>query len=306
MELWEERVNPGAERMAVPRNKLRRVVMSAVTRREIQVLGQTISFLEAGSGEKAVLLLHGMTSDATNWAETLPALAAAGYDAIAPDHLGFGRSSKPNVPIKPRTLSDMIALLLDALKIGSTMLVGQSMGGHVAGLFAADCPERVSRLVLVNAGYGLALRDADNVRDLGHAKEPGGLWALNPATRCEARMLLEQVFHNPALVSEENVDVFFAQRLAAGDGWAIQSIAESWARREDMLDPVLDRLGSSPVLVVQSRHDQIAPLELGLRLHEGIPGSRLEILEDCGHAPPVEVPEVSNRVLIEFLQSALA
>ncbi|EOH6072780.1 alpha/beta fold hydrolase [Burkholderia cenocepacia] len=277
--------------------------MSAITRREIQILGQRVSFLEAGSGGKAVLLLHGMTSDAANWTETLPALAAIGYRAIAPDHLGFGQSSKPNVPIKPRTLADMISPLLDALGIGSTTLVGQSMGGHVAGLFAADFPERVSGLVLVNAGYGLALRDVGSVGDLGHAKEPGGLWALNPATRREARMLLEQVFHNQALVSEENVDAFFAQRLAVGDGWAIHSIAESWARREDMLDPVLGRLGRSPVLVVQARHDRVAPLELGLRLHDGIPGARLAILEDCGHAPPVEMPDAFNRVLVGFLQS---
>ncbi|WP_181969897.1 alpha/beta fold hydrolase [Paraburkholderia sp. DHOC27] len=277
--------------------------MNTITRREIDVLGQRVSYLEAGSGERVVVLLHGMTSDATNWAETLPALASSGYRAIAPDHLGFGQSSKPNIPIKPRTLVDVIESLLDVLKIGSVTLVGQSMGGHVAGLFAADSPVPVNGLVLVNAGYGLALSETDDVRDLGHAKTRGGLWALNPATRREARALLAQVFHNQALVSDENVEAFFAARLGTGDGWAIQSIAESWARREDMLDPLLERLGRSAVLVVQSRHDQITPLELGLKIHDGIPGSQLAVLEDCGHAPPVEVPDVFNRVLIEFLSS---
>ncbi|CAN7547501.1 alpha/beta fold hydrolase [Caballeronia sp. LjRoot31] len=276
--------------------------MDEVRRQEMQVMGQRISFLEAGDGPVVVLLLHGMTSDATNWTETLPALAALGYRAIAPDHLGFGQSSKPNVPIKPRTLADMISPMLKALEISSAVLVGQSMGGHVAGLFAADFPTSVDGLALVNAGYGLALAEADTVFDLGHADQPGGLWSLNPSTRRESRVLLEAVFYDQSFVTEQGVDEFFAQRLAAGDGWAINSIAESWVKREDTLDPVLGLLGNGPVLVVQSRHDRIAPLQLGQRLHDGIPGSRFVILEGCGHAPPVEMPRMFNDLLVEFLR----
>ncbi|PLZ01461.1 hypothetical protein CY652_15175 [Burkholderia sp. WAC0059] len=276
--------------------------MGAITRREIQVMGQRISFLEAGKGAVVVLFLHGMTSDATNWNETLLALAALGYRAIAPDHLGFGQSSKPNVPIKPRTLSDMIGPMLKALEISSVVLVGQSMGGHVAGLFAAEFPASVDGLMLVNAGYGLALTEVNNVWDLGHADQPGGLWRLNPATRCESRLLLEAVFYDQRFVTDQVVDEFFAQRLAVRDGSAINSIAESWARREDMLDSILGRLGNSPVLIVQSRHDRVAPLQLGLRLHDGIPGSHFVVLEECGHAPPVEIPGMFNDLVIDFLR----
>ncbi|MFM0721696.1 alpha/beta hydrolase [Paraburkholderia strydomiana] len=275
--------------------------MNEIKRLETTVRGQTISYLELGDGPRTLLLLHGITSDASNWLSTMPALAQRGWRVIAPDQLGFGQSSKPSVPVRPRTLSDMVAPLLDALGVDMVSIVGQSMGGHVAGLFAAQYPERVEALVLVNAGYGLALPEVKDPRDLGHAVTPGGLWALNPATRDDSRRLLEMVFHDQGLVTEELIDGFYADRLGKGDGAVIRSISESWARREDTLESAFTGLERRPVLVIQARQDKVAPYHLGRAIHEGIAGSRFVVLEDCGHAPPLEAPEVFNKTLTEFL-----
>jgi 2-hydroxy-6-oxonona-2,4-dienedioate hydrolase len=273
------------------------------TRRDtIDVLGVPISFLAAGAGPRTVLLLHGITSDATNWAATLPALAAAGFRAIAPDQLGFGRSHKPNVPISPQTLADMVGPLLGALGIERAHVVGQSMGGHVAGLFAIEHPQRVDSLVLVNAGYALALPEVGDPALLGHAERPGGLWAVNPVTRKQARALLEAVFFDKRrFVTEEAVDAFFGQRLATMDGLAISSIQRSWARREYPLDSRLGELGGIRTLVVQSDRDEITPLHLGRKLAAGIPNATLSIVDDCGHAPPLEAPDRFNELLLGFL-----
>ena len=83
---------------------------------------------------------------------------------------------------------------------------------------------------------------------------------MNPATREEARRLLEMVFCDKnRFIAPAVVDEFFAQRLAVGDGFSTSSISDSWARREDMLDPLLAQLGQQPVMVIEARQDEVAP-----------------------------------------------
>lgn len=155
-------------------------------------------------------------------------------------------------------------------------IVAQSMGGHVAGLLTLDAPSKVGKLVLLNAGYCLALPEVADPLHLGHSQVAGGLKVLNPATRNEAAELLNMVFYDKkSFVTSEVIDAFFAQRLAVLDGWSIRSISESWARRENTIDDRLSGLGNHDVLVMQARHDEVAPLHLGIKIHEGIPGSKL-------------------------------
>jgi pimeloyl-ACP methyl ester carboxylesterase len=271
-------------------------------RKNITVFGQQISYLEAGTGTNHVLLLHGITSDASNWTSTLAALSDAGFHAIAIDHLGFGQSSKPNIPITPQTLADFAQALIQELGWKTVKLIGQSMGGHVAGLTTLQIPQQIEKLVLVNAGYGLSLPPASRTADLGHAKEPGGLWALNPGTLAQAEKMLAMVFYNKKLfVTPENVKGFFMQRLQVQDGWTIRTVIESWERRENTLDDRLSKLGGRPVLVVQAREDEIAPFHLGERFHKGIPGSTFLVIEQSGHNPPVEKADLFNKELIGFL-----
>jgi len=277
--------------------------MRSYTRREIKVYGQDISFLEAGDGPHSVVLLHGITSDACNWLGTIPALAKAGFRVIAPDHLGFGSSSKPTLPLRPATLADMLGAIIHTLGLERPSLVGQSMGGHVAGILAARNPERINRLVLSNAGYALALPTDGEIEDCGHSNVPGALRLFNPATRAEAKALLEMVFHDkPRFISSESVDKFFALRLAALDGGSIGSIVESWKQHADALDPLLSKLGMVPTLIIQSENDEVAPKHLGEKLHRDIPGSCFVLIKNCGHEPALEATEEYNNILIGFLQ----
>ncbi|RMG64321.1 MAG: alpha/beta fold hydrolase, partial [Calditrichaeota bacterium] len=117
-----------------------------------------VHYLDVGSGERTVLLIHGGGSDHAqlSWRETIPALSAH-YRVLSPDLPGYGRT--PFVPTR-RLLayySDLLLDWLEALKVQRLSVAGISMGGAVALGMVLQQPERFEKLVLVGS-YGLSER----------------------------------------------------------------------------------------------------------------------------------------------------
>jgi pimeloyl-ACP methyl ester carboxylesterase len=96
----------------------------------------------------AVLLLHGRNFPSSYWAPTIKALTAAGYRVVAPDQLGFGKSSKPVFDYHFDDMAGTTAALLEKLQIEKLDVVGHSMGGMLAVRFTRNYPQKVDRLVL--------------------------------------------------------------------------------------------------------------------------------------------------------------
>jgi len=127
------------------------------------VNGLTVNILEAGSpGRPLVLMLHGFPNLAYSWRKVMPALAAAGYYAVAPDCRGFGRTTgwdnswdaDPLPFLALNLLRDQIALA-SALGYRSTaMMVGHDQGSLMAGLGALIRPDMFPRLTLIGGGFG--------------------------------------------------------------------------------------------------------------------------------------------------------
>ena len=112
-----------------------------------------------GSGPP-VLLLHGFPDTGDVWRHQLPALAGAGFRAIAPDLRGRGRSERPE-DVDAYAMRELVADavgLLDALGIERAHVVGHDWGAAVAWAVAALAPERVDRLVAMSVGFPGAVR----------------------------------------------------------------------------------------------------------------------------------------------------
>src|SRR5678815_1283727 len=136
------------------------LVVSAVARaqtsKEVLVFGQKIQYVEAGAGP-TVILLHGLGGSAQAWQFNIGALAEK-YHVVVPDQIGFGKSDKPFVNYRIRTYVDFLDQFCKQLKIDRATLVGNSMGGWIATMFTAAFPDRVDKLVLVDAaGYACLL-----------------------------------------------------------------------------------------------------------------------------------------------------
>jgi len=266
------------------------VVPPARSVKEVRIYGQKILYVEAGTGEP-VILLHGLGGSSANWTMNINVLAAK-YRVIAPDQIGFGQSDKPVINYRVGTYVDFLDRLYNELKIERATLVGNSMGGWVAALYAITHPEKVSRLVLVDAAGFAPPKDFDTKQ----------LAALNPSTREGMRQLASRVFYNKQLyASDEAIDFALTQRMRAGDGHTIQSLIESIARREDMLDGRLSGI-KQPTLLIWGRADGLTPLqEFGERFKREIPGSELIVVEECGHMPMIEKAAEFNSALLKFL-----
>lgn len=243
----------------------------------------------AGEGAP-LLLLHGLGSSSADWALQGPVFAQR-YHVIAVDLRGHGRS--PSGPLRYRVeqLAEDMAALLAHLGQPPAHVVGLSLGAATALPLAARHPDRVRSLVLVN---GFARLQPDGWR--GAARLLKRVWLFGTAPMpVVAQYVALGLFPKPdqhALYLEA-VSRLGRNRKRSYLAGMLAVVAFD-ARRE------LGRL-PGPTLVVAGDRDTTVPRSAAEELHRGIGGSRLVIIEDSGHATPIDQPEVFNRLVLDFL-----
>lgn len=264
----------------------------------IQVNGLGLNVERAGDGPP-LLLLHGFTGSSATWEPHFAALGER-FSIIAVDLIGHGRSEVPADPARyrmERCVEDLVALL-DALGIDRTMLLGYSLGGRVALHLTLDAPERVSRLILESASPGIpdSAARADRVRAdeaLADKIEREGL-----ATFIDMWERLP-LFASQAQLSPEIWERQRTARLASNATGLANSLRGMGA---GAMEPVVDRLGeiSVPTLLIAGELDG-KYCALGRQMAAAIPGARLAIVSDAGHAVHLEQPDAFDRLVVDFL-----
>ncbi|MEQ1763475.1 MAG: alpha/beta fold hydrolase [Pyrinomonadaceae bacterium] len=265
-------------------------IAQAPQEKSVIVFGAKINYIEAGDPAKAkVILLHGLGGSILNWSlNTAP--IAQNYHVIALDQIGFGKSDKPALKYRLGTYADFLDKFMAELKIEKASLVGNSMGGWVAGLMAIKYPNRVEKIVLADAA-GIVPANFSEAQ----------VYQLNNSTRDEIRANMKLLFANPMFQNNEAlVDQFLTSRVTAGDGGTINSLIESIKRREDLLN---DRLGEvkKPTLIIWGKQDGLLPVADAYTFNKGIAGSELAIFDQCGHAPQFEKAADFNKAVLAFL-----
>jgi len=231
-----------------------------------------------------LLFLHGAMT-AGVWTAGIAALAGR-YTVHLPDHPGFGPSPLPDWLV---TMDDLVvhyAELLDRAGLGAPLPVaGVSFGGWIAAAFASVYPERVSRLVLIDAA-GLHLPDLP----------PPDVFRLPP------EHILPLVFHDlakaapllpPAMTTDVIVQLIHDRAALARLAW-----------RSYLHDPRLPRrLGRvrCPSLVVWGRQDAFLAPAYAEEWTRLLPQARVALVDDCGHDPTIEQPEAFARHVLGFL-----
>lgn len=261
---------------------------NAQTSKEITVFGQKIHYVEAGTGP-TVILLHGLGGSTQVWNFNIAPLAEK-YHVVVPDQIGFGKSDKPLVNYRIRTYVDFLDQFCKQLKIERASLVGNSMGGWIAAAYTAAFPDRVDKLVLVDAAGHAPPKDLDT----------RSFYGLNPTTREGMKALVAKVFYNKAFQTDAAIDQAIAARLAAGDGYTINSITESIIRGEDFLDDAVKMI-KRPTLIIWGRQDGLVPLAEGEHFNRDIAGSKLIVFDECGHVPNFEKAGEFNAAVLKFL-----
>ncbi len=263
----------------------------------IDLEGRKTHYIEKGDGEP-VILIHGFFYDSYMWSENIDALAEH-FKVYAVDLWGGGYSTREPLDYSYQLYVEQVLKFIDHLDIPRAVLVGQSMGAGTAIKFCVQNRERVNKLLLVcAAGMPNPLPWSAKIFSL-----PGvGEFFLSLKTDSIRRKNLADVFiHNNKIITQSYYENVTRPQKIKGSSEAALSIL----RRNflDTLSAEIQQLGQMevPTLIVWGKEDKAIPLACGEKLHRFLEGSRLEIIDDAGHVPQSENPEVFNQIALSFL-----
>ncbi|WP_083587083.1 alpha/beta fold hydrolase [Agrococcus sp. Marseille-P2731] len=266
------------------------------------------------AGAPTVLLLHGggLDSALLSWGGIGGELAAAGHRVIAPDHPGYGASTRAPWRASQDRLLGYVAALIDALQLEHYVIGGLSLGGGLAIGHALGHPQRVAGLMLLGS-YGLMRtivpgRLAAPVQLLSWLSTRAGLLALGTRATLRSRALLDAslrpVVRDPAQRTPELLDAILAEGRR---GTGIEVFAE-WQRAEVGLRTQTtrysERVGelAMPVLIVHGQHDSGVPLAAARAAADTIPDAQLLVVPEAGHWVQRDRPDVVVPAMQRYLR----
>ena len=242
--------------------------------------------IDSGGTGEPIILLHPRTGNSEFFQNTVPALAEAGYRAIAIDNPGWGKSIVRNGQ-DPVPVADTLDVLIDHLGLEQVHVVGTAMGGYVALDFAASRPGRTKSLVIAASGLGLegdpeydAFRERAEIP--GMAEQPSDFREISPnyrATNPEGVARWKEIYNNGQ---------------------------QEGAIRPPLLIPnTPEKLASIrvPTLIIAGGIDLVTPSG-AMRLysrHLTAP-NEFVVIPEAGHVLVWEQPDVFNQTLIDFLK----
>lgn len=251
---------------------------------------------------QTIVLIHGYAAS-LHWFDKIEPLLEEGHRVIRIDLLGFGGSEKPESGYSIPEQASTVAEALNQMDVQGALVAGNSMGGMVATSLAEQASQLVDRIVLIDIapntsdyGDGLPfLAKVGYVPVIG----PAG-WRLAPDFAVRASLKdafapgfdMSEGFDN----KDQPVDDFREMTYTSYDS----AHTESDAYVEELaLD---ERLKQAPVplMVIFGAEDQIFDAEGSVEAYEDVPGVKTEIVEDAGHAPQVEQPEETAKLIEGF------
>jgi pimeloyl-ACP methyl ester carboxylesterase len=271
-----------------------------------------VSYVDfGGDGRPPLLMVHGLGGNALNWMAVGPQLAKT-HHALAIDLAGFGRTPLFRRSAAVGANAGLVHSFIESVIGAPVVLMGNSMGGHIAILEAADHPRLVTAMILVDPAIpgvhvyrqepvllgvmaALAIPAvAENlldrrVRELGPERLVRQALALVCADASRV---------DPAIVEAHVQLTRERSNLGRQNGRAFLQASRSIGFR--MADPrfwIRAARVRAPTLVVHGELDRIIPLAMARELVRRRPGWKLEVLEGAGHVPMMETPELFMTVV---------
>lgn len=255
-----------------------------------------LAYREAGaSSDPAVLLVHGYPESSYMWRDALPALAGAGWRALAPDLPGYGDSA-PDPPATWERHTQALGRFVEELDPGPVALVTHDWGVMIGLRWACEHPDAVSALVISDGGFFSDRRwhDLANVM-----RTPGEGEQLIRAYTYEG---FQAAMHAVSSgISEEAVDEYW--KAFADDTRRLGQLELYRSGDFDKLVPYEGRVAALdvPALILWGADDRFAGVAMAQRFHEELPGSELAVLDDAGHFVWEDEPQRTTAALVDFL-----
>ncbi len=261
--------------------------------RSATVDGRRVAYLERPGRGPALVLLHGFAAQKDAWLDFADALPR-GRRLLIPDLPGHGDSGAGPGDYGARRLADEVGAWLAATANGPADLAGNSLGGLVATLVAAERPGLVRRLVLMDPAGVPAPRRSGLDSLLATGQNP-----LIPTTRADYDRLVTFVFARDPGIPGPARDVLAAETRERAP--FLRALFANLQGATGDLRPILPAV-QQPTLVIWGERDRVldpsaAPLWIG-----ALPDARLALLPGVGHAPMMEAPDDTARLTSDFLR----
>ena len=265
-----------------------------------------IAYIDQGSGDQTIILVHGLASNAGFWRYNIPELSKK-YRVIAVDLPGYGKSQKGDYPYTLSFYADEIKKLVEELKLKNVVYVGHSMGGQIGLILSMKYPNLLDKLILASPagfekfdrGEGDWLRSVMTIKGVKSTNEEG------------IRRNLSINFYNFCDKWEWMVEERVRMRKAADFDEFAYTVVKCVNAMLD--EPTYDKLSEvkTPTLIIYGRYDGLIPnpyLHPGFSSDvyekgaKGIKNSKLVQLDNAGHMIQIEKADEFNQAVLDFLK----
>ena len=246
------------------------------------IIENGFTYIESGVG-KPIIILHGLMGGLSNFKGVYEEFPKNNYKVIMPE-LPIKNVSILDTNVK--TFSNYIHDFVKFKNLKDIILVGNSLGGHVALLFTRDYPELVSGLVITGSS---GLYEKSMIGD-GYPKRSNYDYIKTKT---------EEVFYNPAIATKELVDEVFESVNNRETVIKTLALAKS-AIRHNMSDD-LPKM-KNKTAIIWGRQDSVTPPNVAEDFNSLLRNSELFWIDECGHAPMMEHPDKFNEIMLNWLK----
>ena len=238
-------------------------------------------YVEKGVGA-TIIILHGLMGGVSNFNGILNYLPKKGYNVIMLK-LPVYNLALPNANIK--YIAEYVRKFIEYKNLKKTILLGNSLGGHIALVFTKKYPELVKGLILTGSS-GLY----ENSFNEGYPKRKSYEYVKRKT---------EEVFYDSSIATKEIVDDIYKNvndrlKLLVTLKLAKNAITNNMAKDLSKME--------APTAIIWGKNDIITPPHVAEQFNELIPNSNLFWIDKCGHAPMMEHPDTFNEIMLGWLK----
>ena len=260
----------------------------------MEIDGMQVHYRIEGEGPTLVLV-HGTAASLHTW-DGWTAQLQDSFRIIRMDIPAFGLTgSNTNNDYSMATYVDFLNQFLEKLGVNEFYLAGNSLGGNIAWNYTSNYPEKVKKLILVDAS-GFPLKKITSVFKI--ARNPAGAFLLkNILPKSFLEKNIKQVYFDDTKITESLIDRYYEMALREGNRDAFVARARTMLTQEN---PDLSNV-TCPTLILWGEHDEWVPVENAYRFDSAIQDSKLIVYDNAGHVPMEEIPNVTANDVREFL-----
>jgi pimeloyl-ACP methyl ester carboxylesterase len=268
------------------------------------IMGMNVHYRDEGNAldTNPLVLIHGTSSSLHTWEKVTAILNTTSYDnkrVISLDMPAFGLTGpNPENKYSYENFTQVIDSLLIKLKVNSCIIGGNSLGGGIAWHYAVAYPNKVTKLILIDAsGYPKKAEKGSLGFKIAQMPVINNL-LLYITPKSLVKKSIEDVYYNKSLIEESTITRYHELLLCEGNRRAALSLFKNKIVQNSELIKTIQ----TPTLILWGRADGLISVENANLFNRDIKNSKVIILDKVGHVPNEEAPEKTANAIHDFIK----